>query len=59
MPAGDDPTVYSAKDDLGRQGAVWREADVEVTDLENVITDLMPGQYSEPVRIIAFKIAER
>ena len=59
MPGGDDETVYLVKDDLGSLGAVWREADAEATDLETVITDLLTGQYSEPVRVIAFNTAER
>jgi hypothetical protein len=40
-------------------GAVWREADSEATDLETVITDLMEGQYKDPVRVVAFNTAER
>lgn len=59
VPNGDDQTVYLVKDDLGRLGAVWREADAEVTDLETVIQDLMSGQYSDPVRVIAFNTVER
>ena len=58
VPRGDDDTVYLVKDDLGRLGAVWREADAEATDLETVLTDLMSGQYSDPVRVIAFNTAE-
>jgi hypothetical protein len=59
VPNGVDQTVYLVKDDLGRLGAVWREADAEVTDLETVITDLLTGQYNYPVRVIAFNTAER
>ena len=59
VPHGDDQTVYLVKDDLGRLGAVWREADAEASDLENVITDLMEGQYSNPIRVIAFNTVER
>lgn len=59
VPNGDDQTVYLVKDDLGRLGAVWREADAEGTDLETVITDLMAGEYSNPIRVIAFNTAER
>ena len=59
VPVGDDQTVYLVKDDLGRLGAVWREADGEATDLETVITDLLTGQYSDPVKVIAFNTAER
>jgi hypothetical protein len=36
VPGGDDETVYLVKDDLGRLGAVWREADAEATDLEHL-----------------------
>ena len=59
VPNGDDTTVYLVKDDLGRLGAVWREADAETTDLETVVTDLLTGQYKDPARVIAFNIAER
>lgn len=59
VPSGDDQTVYLVKDDLGRVGAVWREADAEATDLESVITGLMAGEYKDPVRVIAFNTTER
>jgi hypothetical protein len=45
-------------DDLGQQGRVYREADVETTDLETVILDLLEGQYKNPVRVVAFNTAE-
>ena len=59
VPSGDDDTVYLVKDDLGRLGAVWREADAETADLETVINDLLTGQYNDPVRVIAFNTSER
>ncbi len=59
VPNGDDQTVYLVKNDLGRLGAVWREADAEAADLETVITDLLTGQYKNPMRVIAFNTAER
>jgi hypothetical protein len=46
-------------DDFGRLGRAWREADYETTDLETVIQDLLTGQYSKPIRVIAFNTAER
>jgi hypothetical protein len=58
VASGDDQTVYLVKDDLGRLGAVWREADAEATDLETVITDLLTGQYKDPIRVTAFNTAE-
>jgi hypothetical protein len=41
----------------GRLGRVWPETDEECTDREIVITDLMTGQYSNPVRVVAFNAA--
>jgi hypothetical protein len=59
VPNGEDQTVYLVKDELGRLGAVWREADAETADLETVLTDLLTGQYKDPVRVIAFNTVER
>lgn len=58
VPRGDDEDVYMVVDDLGRLGRVWREADVESTNFETVITDLLDGQYSNPIRIFCFNVAE-
>jgi hypothetical protein len=40
------------------RGSVWREVDVEATDYETVIRDLLSGQYSDPVRIVSFNTGE-
>jgi hypothetical protein len=45
VPRGDDQDVYLVVDDYGRFGRVWREADVEATDFEIVVSDLLSGQY--------------
>ena len=45
-------------DDFGGMGCAWRETNVQDTDLESVIDDLLEGQYSNPVRIIGFNTAE-
>lgn len=58
IPA-DEPTVYLVADDFGRAGRAWREADLETTDLETVIQDLISGEYRRPIRVIAFNTAER
>jgi hypothetical protein len=55
VPRGDDQDVYLVVDDLGR---VWREADVEETDFETVVTDLLEGQYKSPVGDFCFNPAE-
>lgn len=58
VPNGADQTVYLVVDDFSRHGRVFRETDVERTDLETVIADLVSGQYNDPVRIVAFNTAE-
>jgi hypothetical protein len=45
-------------DDFGQRGRSWREADVETTDLETVIHDLVTGQYNNPIRVVSFNTAE-
>jgi hypothetical protein len=47
--------VYLVLDDFGQLGSAWRETNVQDTDLETVIDDLLEGQYSNRVRIIGFK----
>jgi hypothetical protein len=59
VPGGHDQNVYMVMEDLGRLGRIWPEADVEGTDLETTITDLLGGQYANPVCVIAFNTAER
>lgn len=54
----DDQNVYLVVDDFGPAGQIFREADVEATDLESVISDLLAGQFSKPIRIVAFNTAE-
>src|SRR5262245_53191300 len=58
VPNVAEQNVYLVVDDLGHLGQIWREAGVEMTDLESVIIDLLEGQYRYPVRVIAFNVAE-
>jgi hypothetical protein len=50
VPESGDQDVYLVMDDLGRLCRIWPEADAEATDFEPIITDLLTGQYSNPVR---------
>jgi hypothetical protein len=59
VPNDDDQNVYLVVGDFGRSGCAWREADVEATDLETVILDMLGGQYKNPVRVVAFNTAEK
>jgi hypothetical protein len=58
VPSGADQTVYLVVDHFGGLGIAYREIDVERTDLETVITDMMSGQFSDPVRVVAFNTLE-
>jgi hypothetical protein len=58
VPNGTDNIVYLVMDDFGDLGRVWRETDVETSDLETVITDLLDGQYNNPVKVVSFNTAE-
>jgi hypothetical protein len=55
---GADQTVYLVIDRFGELGSVYRETEVERTDLETIIADLMSGQFNDPVRVVAFNALE-
>jgi hypothetical protein len=57
-PNGQDQTVYLVINNYGKSGTAFAETDVADADLETSITDLMSGQYSDPVRVVAFNTAE-
>jgi hypothetical protein len=46
VPYGADQTVYLVVDRC-RLGTIYRETEVEQTDLETIITDLMSGQFND------------
>src|SRR5947199_4318199 len=53
-----DQDVYLVLDDYGEWGTAWRETDVEDTNLESVITDMLEGQYINPLRVIGFNVSQ-
>ena len=55
---GIDRDVYLVLDDFGRMGHAWRQTDLEGADLETLIRDLLLGQFSNPIGVIGFSIAE-
>jgi hypothetical protein len=59
VPNGTDQNVYIVLEDFGRLGRAYRETDEEKADLETVISDLISGQYGNPVRVVAFNTVER
>jgi dGTP triphosphohydrolase len=58
VPYGADQTVYLVIDRIGGLGTVYRETEVERTDLETIITDLLSGQFNDPARVVAFNTLE-
>ena len=59
VPETDDREIYLVLVDFGGYlGRAWPETDEERTDRETVIRDLFEGQYSDPVRVVAFNTAE-
>jgi len=59
VPDALDRDVYLVLDDFGsRLGRSWRETDEAGTDRATMIRHLLEGQYSSPVRIVAFNTAE-
>lgn len=58
VPYGADQTVYLVVDRFGGLGSVYRETEVERTDIETIIADLLTGQFNDPVRVIAFNTLE-
>ena len=50
--------IYLVLDDFGSLGRVWRETDEAGTNRTWMIRNLLEGQYENPVRIVAFNMAE-
>jgi hypothetical protein len=57
VPYGADQTVYLVVDCVGALGAC-RETEEERPDLDALTAELLAGQFSAPVRIIAFNTLE-
>ena len=58
IPDSTNRDVYLVLDDFGSLGRVWPETDEAGTDRVWMIRSLLEGQYVNPVRIVAFNIAE-
>ena len=58
VPGDEDRDVCLVVNDFGRRGSAYCETDVEATDLETMIQDLLDGQYWKPVRVVSFNTGE-
>jgi hypothetical protein len=57
VPNGHDQ-IYIVINNYGELGPAFAETDLGEADLETTITDLMSGQYCDPVRVVAFNTTE-
>jgi hypothetical protein len=57
VPYGADQTAYLVVDRFA-SGSVYRETEIERTDLEIIINDFLTGQFNDPIRVIAFNTLE-
>jgi hypothetical protein len=55
VPYGADETVFVVIENAGAPGA---QREVERSDLETVVADLLAGQFEDPVRVLAFNTLE-
>jgi hypothetical protein len=58
VPQAADRDIYLVLEDFGWIGCCWRETDKGSTEREAVIRALVDGEFSKPVRIVAFNTAE-
>lgn len=56
VPYGADQTVFVVTDGCAAPGSASRE--VECSDLETVVADLLAGKFGDPMRIAAFNTLE-
>lgn len=58
VPFGADQTIYLVTDRRGVSAGDLRQTEVERTDLESVIVDLISGHFNNPIRVVAFNTLE-
>lgn len=56
VPASEEPT-HLVLCDFGRQGLAYAETDPHTTE-RNVIENMLHGQYTKPVQVVAFSASE-
>jgi len=54
VPFGADQTLFVVVDRVGAAGRGSSEAEIERTDFEGIISDLLSGQFGDPIRVVAF-----
>jgi hypothetical protein len=53
-------TVHMVLDDFGPKiGRAWREMDEQKTDERDIVRDIVEGEYTRPIQVVAFNLDER
>ena len=58
VPNGHDQTFCIVINNYGKLGPAFAETDLGEADFKTTITDLMSGQFNDPVRVVAFNTLE-
>jgi hypothetical protein len=53
-----DVTIYLVLNDFGRLGRAYVETDEAQADEATIVENILSGQYSQPLRVVAFNTAE-
>jgi len=53
-----DATVYIVLNDFGQLGRAYVETDEAAVDQQTVVNNISNGEYSNPVRVVAFNTVE-
>jgi hypothetical protein len=53
-----DGTVYIVLNDFGQLGRAYVETDEAAADEQTVVNNISSGEYSNPIRVVAFNTAE-
>ena len=53
-----DVTIYLVLNDFGRLGPAYVETDEAQADEASIVENILSGQYSQPLRVVAFNTAE-
>lgn len=54
---GSDQDTCLVIEDLGKLGLTYCESDLDTSNAEHVVEDLLESEYSNPIRVISFNIA--
>jgi len=59
VPNHTDHNFYLVMDRLDPDTTIFHERVIETTDLETVISDMLSGQYCDPLRVLSFNPVEK